>query len=182
MIPARTGITAERNPFRTACLHALAPQLDEPLSAVLARFTAQGRRGVLVGVHGSGKTTVLEALAPHLGEVIWLRLRHDRAHNRRALAAMPRRVNGVLLIDGLEQLGPLAWWQMRRRASAILATSHHRGRLPLLRLHQTSAELLESLVSSLGQPPPLDAQQLVARHRGNLRDCLRELYDRAASA
>lgn len=172
--------TAERNPFRTACLHAIAPQLDEPLSAVLARFIANHRRGVLVGPHGTGKTTLLETLAEQLGDVTWLRLCHDRMHNRRALADLPRRIGGVLVLDGLEQLGPLAWWQVRRRASAILATSHQAGRLPMLRRHQSSPELLCSLVAALGEPGPVDAMELVSRHRGNLRDCLRELYDRAA--
>ncbi len=175
------GTTAERNPFRTERLHAIAPQLDEPLSTVLARFAAQGRRGVLVGPHGSGKTTLLEALAAQLGEVTWLRLRHDRAHNRRALAALPRTIGGVLVLDGLEQLGPLAWWRIRRRAPAILATSHQSGRLPTLRQHRSSPTLLCALVTALGEPPPADADELVARHDGNLRDCLRELYDRLAS-
>lgn len=100
---------AHRNPFRTERTDALAPLLDEPLPAVLARFASIDHRGVLVGPHGSGKTTLLEALAPHLGSVTWLRLRRDSAHNRRALADLPREVGGTLLIDGLEQLDPLAW-------------------------------------------------------------------------
>lgn len=173
-------ITAERNPFRTACLHALAPQLDEPLAAVLARFCSTGQRGVLVGPHGSGKTTLLEALATHLGNVTWLRLRHDRAHNRTALTALPRSLSGVLIVDGLEQLGPIEWWHIRRRAGAILATSHRPGRLPTLRTHATSVHLLCSLVAQLNESPPTDAAELLARHQGNIRNCLRELYDRKA--
>ena len=173
-------IAAHRNPFRTERTDALAPLIDEPLAAVLARFAAAGHRGVLVGPHGSGKTTLLEALAPLLGGVTWLRLRRDHAHNRRALAALPRQVPGTLLIDGLEQLGPLAWWRVRRRAARILATSHRRGRLPLLREHRASPELLADLVRALGEEPPADGAALVVRHRSDLRACLRELYDRRA--
>ena len=174
-------ITAECNPYRTARMHALAPRLDgETVEDLLTRFAAQGRRGVLVGVHGSGKTTLLEALAERLGEVTWLRLRNDRAHNRAALAALPPRVPGVLLLDGLEQLGPLAWWRVRGRAPRILATSHVSGRLPLLRRHGTSVALLVALVRDLGEEPPGDVEALFARHRGNVRECLRELYDRTA--
>ena len=173
-------ITAERNPFRTACLHALTPHLDEPLTAVLQRFHANRQRGVLVGPHGSGKTTLLEALATHLGNVTWLRLRHDRLHNRTALAALPRSISGVLIVDGLEQLGPIEWWNVRRNASAILATSHRPGRLPTLRTHATTVHLLCSLIDQLGETPPTDAAELLARHHGNIRNCLRELYDRKA--
>lgn len=173
-------IAAHRNPFRTERTDALAPLLDEPMAAILARFTASGHRGVLVGPHGSGKTTLLEALAPQLGGVTWLRLRRDATHNRRALAALPRQVTGTLLIDGLEQLGPLAWWRVRRRAGRILATSHRHGRLPLLREHRSSPEVLIALVRALGEEPPADAAGLVIRHRSDLRACLRELYDRHA--
>ena len=69
---------------------------------------------------------------------------------------------------------------MRRRASRILATSHRRGRLPLLREHRASAELLNGLVRALGEEPPADAAALVVRHRSDMRACLRELYDRCA--
>lgn len=175
-------LSADQNPFRTACVEALAPRLDEPLPALVARFAAAGQRGLLAGPHGSGKTTTLEALAPLLGEVTWLRLRADRAHNRAAIALLPRLISGVLLLDGLEQLGPLAWWQVQRRAPRILATSHREHRLPLLHRHATHAPLLNELVVALGATPPADAELLIARHHGNLRHCLRELYDRVAAA
>jgi len=171
---------AEHNPYRVERLHAIAPRLDEPLTAVLARFAANRQRGALVGPHGSGKTTLLEALAPLLGPVTWLRLRRAPAENRVALRQLPRHIPGVLLLDGLEQLGPWDWWQVRRRATAILATSHRPGRLPLLRRQVASPALLAALVRDLGEDPPADLDALFARHRGDLRACLRELYDRAA--
>jgi energy-coupling factor transporter ATP-binding protein EcfA2 len=172
---------AQHNPYRVERLHAIAPRLDEPLTAVLARFAANGRRGVLVGPHGSGKTTLLEALAPLLGPVTWLRLRRAPAENRVALQQLPRRISGVLLLDGLEQLGPWDWWRVQRRANAILATSHRPGRLPLLRQHNPTAELLAELVRDLGEEPPADLAALFAKRQGDLRACLRELYDRAAA-
>ena len=179
-------LPAERNPYRTALTDALAPRLDEPLAAVVERFQAMGQRALVVGPHGSGKTTLLEALAPllseRLGEVTWLRLRAEPAHNRTAVRALPPRITGILLLDGLEQLGPWAWWRLAQRAPRILATSHHVQRLPVLRRHRTDGELLSTLVRELGQQPPSDAAELVHRHRGNLRDCLRELYDRAAAS
>ena len=179
-------LPAERNPYRTALTDGLAPRLDEPLTSIVARFIAMGQRAIVVGPHGSGKTTLLEALAPLLGEelgdVTWLRLRAEPTHNRAMLRALPRRIAGILLLDGLEQLGPLAWWRLSRRAPRILATSHYQQRLPVLRRHRTDADLLSALVRDLGEEPPADVVDLVGRHGGNLRLCLRELYDRAAAS
>jgi len=175
-------LPAERNPYRTAVTASLAPRLDESLATLHARFLALSQRAVLVGPHGSGKTTVLEALAPLLGQVTWLRLRADRDDNRRALGALPASIPGVLLLDGLEQLSPWTWWRVARRAPHILATSHHAQRLPVLRYHTTDTSLLVTLIRDLGQEPPADVDDLLARHHGNIRTCLRELYDRAAHA
>ena len=168
------------NPFRTGAVLVLTPDLDEDLEALAARFRAQGR-GVLVGPHGSGKTTTLEALVPRLpGPATWLRLRADPAANARAVSALPRQIPGLLVIDGLEQLAPWTWWSVRRRADRILATSHREGRLPLLYRHRTSPPLLARLIERLQAPVPEDLEALVQRHDGDLRACLRELYDRYA--
>ena len=174
------SVPAHRNPFRPERTDALVPVLTETLPELCARFHALGQRAVLVGRHGSGKSTLLRALAHHLGPVTWLRLRDDDRHNRGALAALPVSIPGILLLDGLEQLGPIGWWQVRRRASRILATSHHPGRLPTLRRHDTSPELLAQVIAELGEPLPADHAALFARHQGDVRACLRELYDRAA--
>lgn len=173
-------LPAEQNPYRTALTASLRPRLSESVDLIHARFMRLGQRAVLVGPHGSGKTTLLEALAPLLGEVTWLRLRADRAENRAALQALPQRIAGVLVLDGLEQLSPWAWWRIARRAPHILATSHHAHRLPVLRYHTTDANLLANVIRDLGQEPPNDVDELFHRHHCNIRDCLRELYDRVA--
>ena len=48
---------------------------------------------------------------------------------------------------------------------------------------ETSTALLEDLVRELsGKPlPEGQASELFGRHRGNIRDCLRELYDHWAA-
>ena len=61
-------------------------------------------------------------------------------------------------------------------------TSHRRGRLPILRDHRTSLPLLTALVIDLvGREETESLAPHLARlyrvHRGNLRDCLRGLYD-----
>lgn len=175
-------LTAERNPYRTALTASLPPRLDESLATIHTRFVTLGQQAVVVGPHGSGKTTLLEALAPRLGEITWLRLRADPVDNRAALRALPAHIPGVLLLDGLEQLSPWMWWKIARRAPRILATSHLAHRLPILRRHTTDATLLIALIHDLGQDAPADVDDLLKRHHGNIRLCLRELYDRAAGS
>ena len=69
--------TALENPFRTSRLLSLPVHWAgiRP-ETLLARWDAAGRRGPLVGTHGTGKTTRLLALAYHLvaegWTVIWV--------------------------------------------------------------------------------------------------------------
>jgi len=78
-----------------------------------------------------------------------------------------------------------AWMLFRRRtashAAGLIVTSHRPGLLPTLTKGPTTPALLQEIVNEL-QPPgrTLSADflsDLYQRHAGNLRDCLRELYD-----
>ena len=158
-------------------------QLEERLEAL--RF-----RAALVGPHGHGKTTLLEDLGARL-EARGFRVRPVTLHEgeRRlgpARVAMLFRDPGprdLLLVDGAEQLDRLAWWSLRRRsrsAAGIVITSHEPGLLATLHECRTSPELLAGIIQdllpcSMGEAP--SAAELFVRHRGNLRDALRELYD-----
>jgi hypothetical protein len=159
---------------------------------LFAQLDAQNRRGMLVGPKGAGKTTLLEDLARRLEARGWkiLLLRLSAERKRFALRALRAAVDGAgpedfVLLDGAEQLDPLEWWRFRfwtRRAGGLVATSHREGRLPLLRHCETSPALLHELVTSLGvEFSPEQSAALHARHRGNLRSALRELYDWHAS-
>lgn len=93
----------------------------------------------------------------------------------------------VWFLDGVEQLGFLDWrWALSRtrHADGFIVTTHRPGRLPLLHECRTTPELLHELVEELlavdgiGPVPSADeCRTLWNRHSGNLRDCLRELYD-----
>ena len=63
-----------------------------------------------------------------------------------------------------------------RRARGLVITSHRCGLLPTLVECETSAPLLREIVETLhpGQP---EVDLLFDRHRGNVREALRELYD-----
>jgi hypothetical protein len=73
---------------------------------------------------------------------------------------------------------------LRNRAHAaagLIVTSHLPGLLPTLHECRTTPELLAAIVGELGgEEAALAAPGLFGRHRGNLRDALRELYDEAA--
>jgi hypothetical protein len=185
---------ARDNPFAVQRLGALAYRLDGmSWEALLARFAALGCRAALVGPEGRGKTTLLEELGRRLQAAGWRprTLVLQRGERRLAAAARERLLaalgpTDLLLVDGAQELSPLAWHRLRRHSRAaggLLITSHREGMLPTLVTCRTSPELLAALLAELaprplGLPPPAE---LFARHHGNLRAALLEAYDRCAS-
>lgn len=184
---------ARDNPFAVHRVLRVRYTIDEAgWSGLLERLARHRYRGAIVGPHGAGKTTLLEDLALRLESREW-RVRIQtlttekpclpRGFGRGVLARLDRR--DALLIDGAEQLGALAWARLRlqaRRVGALITTTHHAGRLPTVHQCTTSPELLVSIVAQLGQALDLaQARVLFAHHRGNLREVLRELYDRRAA-
>lgn len=99
---------------------------------------------------------------------------------------------GILVVDGAEQLG---WWQRRRLVrwsqrtkSKLLLTAHRDLGLPDLWQTSVSASLAQQVVqqaylNALGSPTVPDEIEetqwalLLRKHKGNLRECLMELYD-----
>ena len=155
---------------------------------LLSRLGRLHYRAAIVGPKGSGKTTLLEDLGPHLLARDWtpvflrLDVQHRRfdAHQQHQIARAGQRT--ILLLDGSEQLSAPLWWRFRwqcRHAGGVVITSHQQGRLTTLVQTHTSVGLLDRIVADLGAPCA-DHTGLFDRHCGNIRDALRELYDRAA--
>jgi hypothetical protein len=179
------------NPFAVQRIHALRYRLDEPgWRALEARLARLGHRAALVGPDGSGKTTLLEELGARLAVRGFALRRATLRRGERRLAPAAERAllagltpRDLLLVDGADALGLLAWRRVARRSCAaggLLITSHRPGLLPTLREHATTPELLADLIAELlgaGVPPPVSPRQLFRRHGGNLRDALGELYD-----
>src|SRR5439155_10501506 len=88
----------------------------------------------------------------------------------------------IVIVDGAEQLSWFRWQSLRiraRNAGGLIITTHTSGRLQRLLETRTSPALLKHLVLQLSNDP-FDCDALFARHRGNIRDGLRDLYDLCA--
>lgn len=185
-------LSARDNPFSTDRVLRQRYRLTEAAwKRLLEKLSFHCGRGALVGPKGSGKTTLLEDLARRLAHpghrVTLVRLSAEAPR-------LPANFNhgffqslgpaDAVLLDGAEQLSLPAWLHFRwqtRRAGIVVVTTHRAGRLPLLHRCTTTPALLYEIVSSLGVDlDPDEAARLHARHRGNLREALRELYDRCA--
>jgi hypothetical protein len=189
-------IRARDNPFRTDRILQVRYELDGiSWDELMIRLERKRYRGALFGPHGSGKTTLLEDLGMRLREVglstHWLRLdEENRAFQDGYLDELFAQLSNrdILLFDGAEQLNALTWQRFKRRATkagGLIITTHRPGRLPTLHECSTSAALLASIIARLTGSDPVQkqslAEELFERHRGNLRNALRECYDLASA-
>ena len=154
---------AAANPFRASRILEFRYRfLESGWEELLRRLEAQGMRGAIVGPEGSGKTTLLEDLDERL-----------RRSGRR-----------VLLVDGADELSRREWREFLRRADeagGCVVTAHREGFLPTLIRTRTTPAILEDAVRAASGRScgsfGVSADELWARHAGNVRTALRELYD-----
>lgn len=154
---------------------------------LLRSVESPGCRGAIVGPKGHGKTTLLEELDSALRKrghsVRLMRLSESRPR----IHTSPAQPGEIILLDGAEQLRLLEWpafrWKMRRARTVVIST-HSEGRLPTLYRCETTPALLASLAKRLlGDSADVDDEKmrkLFDRHRGDIREALRELYDACA--
>lgn len=189
MLPAR------ENPLRTErVLSVRFKPRGETWEQLMARLQKLGRRGLIVGPHGSGKTTLLEDAGERLEEegiptrIVYVEQRPVEDRERmitEALAAL--RPEEVFLVDGLDGLraglrrGVLS---ESKKAAGLIATSHRKERLPEWVSCRTSSALLAEILAELlpGREVEDVASELFRKHEGNLREAIRELYDRLAES
>lgn len=192
----QTGLRARDNPFRVERVHTFRFRpLGLGWDEILDRLHGMQFRGAVVGPEGSGKSTFLEDLRNRLNAAghttLWLQLRRDTRRQARTLVRemLARSTpQDLLLIDGAEQIGPLTWRRLAlrtRHQAGLIITVHQPGRLPSLLECATSLPLLVAMVCELA-PEYLDLltpslPRLFAQHEGNLRLCIREIYDWLAS-
>lgn len=182
---------ARENPFATHRTDRMAFRLPagQTWPGLLQKLEEQNYCGAIVGRHGSGKTILLEELQVHLRERGFephiLRLNSESSmREKEALPNLLRRIEkpAFILLDGAEQLSTRHWLPVRSaagRAAGFVVTVHRVSRLPTWVECNTNTDLLTDLVDELTEMrlDPANASDLIARHFGNIRDCLRELYD-----
>jgi len=191
--PARTRLPA--NPFATRYTRPGAlPPLDalgrpRDVSRLVDFVLLRGGAAAVVGPHGTGKSTLLVAIAAELAArgrlagCVTLRRWLDAPLVVRSLAAAPR--GSTLCIDGWERMTPpiggLARLLAVTRGCGLIVTTHRPCRMPLTVRTASSPRLFDRLVERLpdhgGRIGPADLARALARHGGNLRDSLAELYD-----
>jgi hypothetical protein len=169
-------VDAAGNPFRASRVLAFRYRfLESGWDALLMRLEAQSMRGAIVGPEGSGKTTLLEDLGERL-----------RRSGRRVVFGGVE-PGAVALLDGADELPAREWRRSLRRtreAAGLVVTAHRAGLLPTLLETRTTPEILDAAVLAASgrdcEGFGVSAEALWARHRGNVRTALRELYDLCA--
>lgn len=187
-------MTARENPFATCHLERIPFRFPNGVTweTFLKKLEELKWCASIVGGNGAGKTTLLEQIIPHLKargfEPVVFRLQTESGGKEKdRLTDKLREVKkpGFILLDGAEQLSTRQWLPIRGAASeaaGFIVSVHRTSRLPVALELDTSPKLIESLVESLtgASLPDDEAGALFHRHRGNIRECLRELYDRWA--
>lgn len=161
------------------------------------------RRAAIVGAHGTGKSTLLQSLEPHLksafNHVIPIRLTSEKRDGCRELLRLFEIVGsdqqGVcLVIDGFEQLRWFDRWRLvhrlkGRESTALLVTCHRTSWLvpPCLETHWDEGLSRYLTQEKLGDVPTEARVELLSifesrlqqppAGRRNLRDLWFEMYD-----
>lgn len=182
---------AKDNPFRVERLHEI-PFLFESddLQTVIDRLKGLSFRAAIVGPHGCGKTTLLQQLVSALkrdGHSLSLLQLHDdpRSVNRIRIDEWlgSAQTEEILILDGAGLLSHWDWRRIKRKSqrhAGLIITAHKPGRLPTLIECQPRFEVLKTIVKQLAPQRPVDGDRLATLYQkyvGNVRDCLRELYD-----
>ncbi len=183
---------ARDNPFITDRINNIGYRLrDSTWQELMEKLVQFDYRASIIGPEGSGKTTLLEQLGVRL-ERSGFTVRNLRVDIGRR--SVPKRSlnwldagpdsRDIIMLDGADHLPAPSWRDFRRRsksARGLIVTTHDREMLPCLIRCTTSPELLQAIVSDLtgfeGESLRQTAEVLFRKHRGNIREALREFYD-----
>jgi GTPase SAR1 family protein len=183
---------ARDNPFAVERIQAIRYRpINTTFDRLLTRLHELNYRAAITGPEGSGKTTLLEDLQQVLEQkgfktrLVFVNdtSRLDSPGCRRLLSELTR--DQIVLLDGADLIRRSDWSLLKRHtithAYGLIITSHKRGLLPTLIECSTTPALLKEIVAELLRHsrtiPTEFIDTLYERHKGNLRTCLRELYD-----
>jgi ABC-type cobalamin/Fe3+-siderophores transport system ATPase subunit len=164
---------------------------DQNAHSLIAKLQSNHWQGEIIGPHGTGKSTLLEALIPELENqgrtIVLLKLTAPQPTlSWSQLFAGRWNAATQVIIDGYEQLGWLSRLILAHRrclsGAGMLVTAHQSVGFPMLYQTTVNEQLAISLVEQLTQSSEVRianeevVQALQASH-GNLRDTLFQLYD-----
>lgn len=187
---------ALKNPF---CTRRIRPgaipflfSAGQDAEMLVDRLQQNAWRGEIVGAHGTGKSALLATLIPLIeqaGQHVTLIELHDG--QRRLPLDIERDVHTrlpmLVVVDGYEQLSRWRRFLLkrlcRRRGWGLMVTAHVSVGLPEVYRTATTPDLAEKIVAQLmaGHTSSFTRAELaecLARHDGDLRETLFELYDR----
>lgn len=182
------------NPFSTTKVErtlGFDPQLNgTSWEAIESRWLELGKRAALIGPHGAGKTTFIDAFAKRLharGVEIYRLFLNTEASiiSSDQWHELSNCQGKVVILDGEEQLSFLQrrrFYKLTHSATGVLISRHSKGKLPSLLDFTPRMETLEHCVKMLAPAhyeqlaPSLDHWWIV--HRGNIREILLRCYDR----
>lgn len=186
------SMKASANPFRSSRVEQIRYALTNEALEALVNHALNEPCSCLLGVKGTGKTTLLEDLEPRLQRrdytTHWVRLHLDSTPQERsdALSGLESLHEGdVCLFDGAEVLN---WWQWRRvckRARSngftLIATLHHKRGVPVVHSTQPDWSLAEQFVRQLAGSHYSESLHARAQHafkenHGNIREVFRACY------
>ena len=162
------------------------------LQQLVDALAANAWHGQITGGHGTGKSTLLAALTPAIearGRLVKsITLAAGQRRLPRAFIMSLRHSVGlvVAVVDGMEQLHPWNRLRLRRvcraHGAGLVVASHRWSHLPTLYETAVDEARAWSVVQRLQDGFPLrveieDLAERLARHQGNLREALFDLYD-----
>ena len=193
-----SDVSRTTNPFSTRWMRpgALTYQFELDVNAVMlvARLRENSWWGAIVGPHGSGKSALLVTLAPVLkntGRGVRSITLHDGQRRLPGDFAWPNcdEPQGLIVVDGYEQLGWIAQWKLnrhcRRSGWGLLVTVHSDAAaagFPVLYRTSPNLATVERLIEEHLPPhegliQSEDVAAAFGAHQGNVRETFFALYD-----